>query len=103
VKFSVFFGIPLLIELMFPEGVVSRVDLVLALAVRASERIGARLIFFHFKPRRVNLIVCFATPCIFSMVDGLVWAVIFDAFCPLNSTDANSMAPLPAIFALGDI
>ncbi len=24
-------------------------------------------------------------------------------FCPLNSTDANSMAPLPAIFTLGDI
>jgi len=36
------------------------------------------------------------------MVDGLVWAVAFDTFCFLNSTDANSMAPLPAIFALGN-
>ena len=36
------------------------------------------------------------------MVDGLVWAIAFDVFRPLNSTDANSMAPLPAIFALGN-
>jgi len=102
VKFSVFFGMPLLIELMFPEGAVSGVSLVLALAVRASERMGARLIFFCFEPRKVDLIICFATPCVFSMVDKLVWAIALDAFCLLNFTDTNSMAPHPAIFVLGD-
>jgi len=94
--------ISLLIELMFPEGAASGVGLVLALVVRASERIGVRLTFFCFKPRKVDLIVCFATPCVFFTVDGLVWAIAINTFCPLNSTDTNSMAPHPAIFALGD-
>jgi len=93
---------PLLIKSMFPEGAVSRVGLVLTLAIRASERVGARLTFFCFEPGRVDLIVCFVILCVFSMVDGLVWAVAFDVFHPLNSTDTNSIAPLPAIFALGD-
>ena len=94
---------PFLIKLMFPEGEVSGVGMVLTLAVGAPERIGTRLTFLCFELRRIDLIVCFAIPCKFSVVDGLVWAIAFDTFCPLYSTNASSITPLPAVFALGNI
>ena len=36
------------------------------------------------------------------MVDGLMWAVTFDIFCPLDSTYACRMIPFPTIFTLGN-
>ena len=101
-KFSIFFAIPLLIESMFLEEAISGVGMVFTLTVGAPERMEARLTFLHFEPGRVDLIVCFATLHEFSVVDGLVQAIAFDAFCPLYSTNTSSIAPLPVVFALKD-
>jgi len=36
------------------------------------------------------------------MVDGLMWAVTSDVFCPLDSAYTCRVTPFPAIFALGN-
>jgi len=75
----------------------------LTLAVGASEEMGTGFILLHFKSERVNFVVCLTAPCKFSMVDGLMWAVILDAFCSLDSAYACKVTPFPAIFALGNV
>ena len=92
----------LFVEMVFPEWAVSRVGLILVLAVEASKKVGTGLAVLCFEPRQVDFVIGFATPCKFSMVDGLVWAIVFDALCLLYSTNDSSMAPLLAIFALKD-
>ena len=102
VRFSVFFTMSLFIETMFPEWTIGRVCLMLTLTVGASEGMGTRLTFFYFKSGRVDFVVCFAAPCKFSVVNRLMWAIAFDTFCPLYSTNTSSVTPFPAVFALGN-
>ena len=99
-KFGVFFAMPLFIETMFPEWTIGRVCLMLALIVGASEGIGTRLIFLCFESGRVNFVICFVAPYEFSMINGLIWTIAFDAFHPLYSTNTSSMTPFPAVFTL---
>ena len=101
-KFSIFFAIPLFIEMMFPEWTIGGVCLMLALTVGACEGIGTKLAFLHFESGRVDFVICFAVPHKFSMVNGLMQAIAFDTFCSLYSTNAGSVIPFPAVFALGD-
>ena len=93
---------PLFVEMVFLEWAVSRVSLMLTLAVEASKEVGTGLAVLCFEPRQVDFVIGFATPCKFSMVNSLVWAIVFDALCPLYSTNDSSVAPLLAIFALGN-
>ena len=102
VKFSIFLAVPLFIETVFPEWAVGRASLMLTLAVGAFEGVGTGLTLLHFKSRWVDFVIGFATLCKFSIVDSLVWAIAFDALCLLYSTNASSVAPLLAIFALGN-
>jgi len=74
----------------------------LALAVGAFEGMGTRLTFLCFEFRWVNFVIGLTVPCEFSMVDGLIQAITFDALYPLDSTNACIVAPLPVIFILGN-
>ena len=92
----------LFIEMIFPEWAIGRVCLMLAFTVGASERMGTRLVFLCFKSGRVDFVVCFAAPYKFSVVNGLMWAIVFDTFHPLYSTNTSSVTPFLAVFTLGD-
>jgi len=75
---------------------------VFTLAVGASEGIGAGFTLLCFKSGRVNFVICLTALCKFSIVNGLMQAVTFDVFCPLDSAYACRVTPFPAIFALGN-
>jgi len=94
--------VPLFVETMFPEWAVGRVCLMLTLIVGASEEIGTGLTFLCFESKWVDFVIGLAAPCEFSVVDGLMHAITFDALCPLDSTNTCIVAPLPVIFALGN-
>jgi len=74
----------------------------LAFAIRVFEGIEAGFILFHFESGRDDFVVGLATPCKFSVVDSLMWAVTFDVLCLLDSANACNVALFPAIFALED-
>ena len=101
-KFSIFFAMPLFIEIMFLEWTIGGVYLMLTLTVGASKGIRTRLAFLCFKSGRVDFVICFAVPHKFSVVNGLIQAIAFDAFHPLSSTNTGSVSPFPAVFALED-
>jgi len=88
------------IEAMFPKWTICRIDLVFAFTVEAPERMEARFTLLYFKSKRVNFIVCLTVPCKFSMMDGLMQAITFYTFYPLNSAYVCKVTPFPVIFAL---
>ena len=73
-----------------------------AFAVGTPERMEAWFTLLCFKSRRVDFVICFAAPCIFMMMNGLMWAIALYALCPLNSAYVCRVALLPAILALGN-
>ena len=73
-----------------------------AFAVGTPERMGAWFALLCFKSGRVDFVIYFAVPCIFIIMNGLMWAIALYAFCPLNSAYACRVALLPAILALGN-
>jgi len=89
--------------MMFPEWAICRIGLMLAFAIGAFEGMGIGFALLCFKSGRGDFVVGLTVLCKFSVVDGLMWAVIFDALCLLNSANTCSVAPFPAIFALEDI
>ena len=74
----------------------------LTFAIVAFEGIGTGFALLHFKSGRGDFVIGLVAPCKFLVVDGLMQAIIFDVLCPLDSANACSMAPFPAIFALGN-
>jgi len=74
----------------------------LALIVGASEGIGIRLVFLCFESGRVDFVICFVALCESSVINRLIWAIAFDTFDPLYSTNTSSMTPFPAVFTLED-
>ena len=91
-----------LVETVLPERTISGIGLMITFAIGALERVGARFTLPCFKSRRVSFFVSLTAPCKFSMVNGLVWAITFDAFSFLDPTYACHMVPLPAVFVLGN-
>jgi len=74
----------------------------LAFAIGAFEGMGTGFTLLCFESRRGDFVVGLAALYKFSVVDSLMWAVTFNALCPLDSANACSVAPFPAIFVLGD-
>jgi len=93
---------PLSIEAMSPKWTVVGVSLVISFAVGTLERMRAWFALLGFQSRRVNFSVSFAAPTELSMVFRLVWAITFNALCPLYPARESGMSPFPAIFALGN-
>ena len=89
-----------LIEIMFLEWAVYRNGLMLAFAIRAFEEMEAGFTLLYFKFGRDDFVVGLATPCEFSVVDSLMWAITFDILCLLDSANTCSMASFSAIFVL---
>jgi len=58
--------------------------LMVALAVRAFERVRAWFTLLGFKPRQVDLGICLATPTEFSMVFRSVGTITFNALGTLD-------------------
>jgi len=94
---SILLAIPFFIEVMFLKWTIYRIGLVFAFAVGAPEGMRTRFALLCFESRRVNFIVCLIAPCKFSMMNGLMWAVIFYTFCLLNSAYTYRVALFPAI------
>jgi len=57
-----------LIEAVFPKETIIRVSEVRTLAVKAFEQMRAEFILLGFKPRWINFVVSFATPCEITVV-----------------------------------
>jgi len=93
---------PLSIEAMSPKWTVVGVSLVISFVVGTLERMRAWFALLGFQSRRVNFSVSFAAPTELSMVFRLVWAITFNALCPLYPARESGMSPFPAIFALGN-
>ena len=93
---------PFLIEIMFPEWAVYRISLMLTFAIGAFEGMGAEFTLLYFKSGRGDFVIGLAAPCKFSVVDGLMRVITFDALCLLDSANVCSVASFPAIFTLGD-
>jgi len=85
---------------VFLKEIISEVCLMFALAVWTFERIRIRLSLLDFKPRRVSLFISFTTPCKLVMINGLVRAVTFNTFYPLNSTHTCHIILFPTVFTL---
>ena len=99
---NILLAMPFFFEAMFPKWTICRISLVFVFVVGTPEEIGARFTLLYFESRRVNFIICLTAPCKFSMIYGLMWAIIFYTFCPLNSVYVCRVALFPAIFALED-
>ena len=100
---GILLAVPFFIKVVFSEWALHRVSLVFALTVGTPERMEAGFTLFYFESGRVNFVVCLTAPYKFSMVDGLMWAITFDIFCPLDSAYACRVTLFPAIFALGNV
>jgi len=88
------------IEAMSPKWAAVGVSLVISFAVGTLECMRAWFALLGFQSRRVNFSVSFAAPTKLSMVFRLVWAIIFNALCPLYPARESGMSPFPAIFVL---
>ena len=100
---GVFFAMLFLIKTVLPKRTISGIGLMIAFAIGALERVGARFTLLCFESRRVSFFVSLTVPCKFSIENGLVWTITFDAFSSLDLTYACYITSLPAVFALGDI
>jgi len=58
-----FFGVPLLVEMVFPEWTFYRVSIMRTLTVETLEQMWAWFAFLGFQSGRVEFIVSFTTPC----------------------------------------
>jgi len=63
-------------ESMLPEWVQIRVSLVIPMTIWALEHVWTQLTFFCLETRRIDLFVCFTTPCKLMVVLGLVRAIV---------------------------
>jgi len=99
---SIFSCVPFSVELVPPKQTLIGIGLMVTLAVRAFERMGAWFTFLGFQSRRVNFVICLTTPTEFSMVFGFMGAVTFDALGILDSAQKGCVFLFPAVFALGD-
>ena len=69
---GVFFAIPFLIEMVFPERTIGGISLMIIFTIEALERVGARFALLYFESRRISFFVSLTAPCKFSIVNGLV-------------------------------
>jgi len=81
---GVFLLLLLSVEMMFPEGALVGVGLVVLLTIRAFEDMWVRFALLRFEVRWVCLLICLATPPEFAVVFGFVRAIAFDTFGALN-------------------
>ena len=93
---------PFSVESVPPKWTLIGIGLMVALAVRAFERMGAWFLFLGFQSRRVNFVVRLATPTEFSMVFGFMGAITFDALGTSDSAQKGCVSLFPALFALED-
>jgi len=82
---GIFFYVPFSVESMSPKRTLVGISLMVALAVRAFEQMGAWFAFLGFQSRWVDFGISLAAPTEFSVVFGFVGTITFDAFGPLNS------------------
>jgi len=83
--FSVFFHVPFSVGSMSPKQTLVGIGLIVALTVRAFERMGAWFAFLGFQSRWVDFGIDLAAPTEFSVMFGFVGTITFDAFGLLNS------------------
>jgi len=81
---SVFVQVPFSVESVPPKQTLIGISLMVALAVRAFERVRAWFALLGFKPRRVDLGICLATPTKFSIVFRSVGTITFDVLGTLD-------------------
>jgi len=81
---GIFVQVPFSVESVPPKQTLIGIGLMVALAVRAFERVRAWFALLGFKPKWVDLGVCLATPTEFSMVLGSVGTITFDALSTLD-------------------
>ena len=62
-ELGVFFGVPLLIEVMFPERVLIEVSKVIVFAVKTFEQMGALFALLGLESREIDFVISFVTSC----------------------------------------
>ena len=100
IDLSIFFHVLFSVELMSPKWTLVGINLMVALAVRAFEWMGAQFVFLGFQSKWVDFGISLAALTKFSMVFEFVGAITFDTFGPLNFAWEGSMTLFPAVFAL---
>ena len=77
--------------------------MVIALTIRAFERVRAWIALFSLETWRVCLLVRFAAPPKFMVVLRFVWTIVLDALGALDSAREGCVTPPPAVFTLGHV
>jgi len=73
---------------------------VVAFAVKAFERVRARVALLGFKSRRISLIVSFTAPHKMLVMVSRMWTITLNTLGLLNTTYPYCVTPLPTILAL---
>ena len=93
---------PFSIKAMPPKWADVGVGLVVSFAVETFEQIGAWLALLGFQSRWVNFSISLPAPTEFSVMFGLVRAIVFDTLGSLYSAREGRVTPFPVVFALGN-
>ena len=101
-EFSVFFGMPFLVESMFPKWTIYKVSYMRTLTIEALETMRARITFLSFKSRRINFVISFATPHKITVIISEMRIITFCTFRILDATNSSQMPPFSTVFALRD-
>jgi len=99
-ELQLFFTVPILVEMDFPEWTSVAVCLVLLFAVDALECVRTRLTFLCFEPWGIGLQIFFTAPHHLPVVLGVMWSIAFDISGPVCSTCESRVAPFPTVLAL---
>ena len=102
-EFSIFFGVLLLVETVFPERTFYRVSDMRTLTIKILEQVWAWFALLGFKLRRVKFIISFTTPCKVMMIISKMQPIVFGIFWTLNTANPCHMPPFPTIFALRNV
>ena len=102
-EFSIFFGVPLFVEMVFSEQTFYRVSNMRTLTVETLEWMWAWFTLLSFQSGRVKFIVSFTTLCKVTMIVSKMRPITFGMFWSLNLTDTCQVSPFLAIFALRNI
>jgi len=88
-EFSVFFGVPLLVESMLPKRTIYRVSQVRTLTVETLEHVRTRFTFLGFKSRGIYFVVSFTAPRKVAVIVSEMWSIAFSTFRPLDATNPS--------------
>ena len=100
VEFLLFFTVPSSVETVMPIRTFVIVCLMVTFIVDTFEQMRTRLIFFHSKSIRINILVFFETLQLLSVMFYFVRSVAFDASRHIRSTVECQVALFPTIFTL---